>query len=75
MNIHFSRHARRRMRLYKITEDIVIHIVENTAFSLGKQTLLHDIPGQKLPVKIVAVFEETTTTIVTVYPLKKGLPS
>ena len=75
MNIHFSRHARRRMRLYKITENVVINIVENAGLSLGKQTFLHESAGQKLPVKIVAVVEETVTTIVTVYPLKKGLPS
>ena len=75
MNVQFPRHARRRMRLYKISEKVIISIFENAPLTSGKHTLIQEIPGQKLPAKIVAVVENSTITIVTAYPLKKGLPS
>jgi len=73
MKISFSRHARRRIRLYKIPESVILQIIENTHLALGKHTLIQKVADKELPVKIVVVVEESGITIVSAYPLKKGL--
>ena len=72
MVIKFSRHAKRRAKLYNISEDIVINILENLELSKGEHEIIKDVEGFKYPLKIVVKVENDSTIVVTNYPLKKG---
>ena len=88
MTFKYSRHARRRIRLYDIDRQILQkRIVEHITINgkqIGTRITFID-PEQQiegLPLKIVYVVETSrvisapeTITIVTVYPLIKGLKS
>ena len=76
MNIKFSRHAKRRMKLYDITEnDVSVAIKKGDKRVLpdGKIFFVHSRADKFLyPLKIVAVESSDFFLIITVYPLKKG---
>jgi len=72
LTVKFSRHAKRRAKLYKIPEATVKRIVETSNLNEGENELIEDISGFKFPIKIVVTLENDTATIVTNYPLKKG---
>ncbi len=57
MNIHFSRHARRRARLYKIEENDVKKIIRDENLVQGMNEVVRSIPGLIYTVKIVGVAE------------------
>ena len=71
MIIKFSRHAKRRAKLYKISESTIRKIVEAADLADGEHELVEDISGFKFPIKIVIVVEGEVVTVVTNYPLKK----
>jgi hypothetical protein len=70
--ITYSRHARRRARLYGISEVVVTGILSTMDLPDGKHEIVHEAPGFRYPLKIVISIEQDETRIVTVYPLKKG---
>ncbi|MBF0200439.1 MAG: hypothetical protein HQK66_03830 [Desulfamplus sp.] len=72
MIINFSRHARRRAKLYKIPEDIIREILLDTDFSDGEHEVIKNVTGFKYPIKTVVAVEAGTITVITNYPLKKG---
>jgi hypothetical protein len=73
MKIKFSRHAKRRAKLYNISESIISEVLENKDLSgQGIHEVLENVEGFKYPLKIVIVVENDIITIVTSYPLKKG---
>ena len=72
MIIKFSRHAKRRAKLYNISEDIIINILENLELNEGEHEIIRDVSGFKYPLKIVVKVESDIVTVVTNYPLKKG---
>ena len=72
MEIKFSRHAKRRAKLYGISETIITNIIKTMNLHKGEHEIITDVPGFKYPLKIVVSFEENLTTVVTNYPLKKG---
>jgi hypothetical protein len=72
MKIIFSRHAKRRARLYKIPEPVVSTIVAGMNIRRGEQTIIKDVPGFRYPLKIVVSVTGDTATVITNYPLKKG---
>lgn len=72
MEIKFSRHAKRRAKLYGISESMVIDILRNMNLHQGEHEVIKDVPGFKYPLKIVVSVEEDLITVVTNYPLKKG---
>lgn len=75
MNIVFSRHARRRMKLYKIPEHIVVSIVEEKGeITTGKNEFIKAVDGFKYPVKVVVRKEQSTVFVITAYLLKRGTP-
>ena len=75
MNIVFSRHARRLMKLYKIPKHIVVGIVEETGdIPTGKNEFVKAVDGFKYPVKVVVRKEQTTVLVITAYLLKRGTP-
>ena len=77
-NIQFSRHAKRRMRLYNLSEDIVITIIQqqkpNFHFSEGRHEIVSDrqFSQKGYPIKVVFASETQKILVITAYPLKKG---
>lgn len=71
MKIKFSRHAKRRTKLYNIPESTIIAIVENANLIEGEQVIIRNV-GLKFPLKIVIYVEQLIATVITAYPLKKG---
>jgi hypothetical protein len=72
MDIKFSRHAKRRAKLYGISETIIMDILRNINLHQGENVIIKDIHGFKYPLKIVVSVKEDLITIETSYPLKKG---
>lgn len=72
LEINFSRHAKRRARLYKIPETMVERILLESNLVIGTHELVTDIPEFKYPLKIVVSVEADRMTVITNYPLKKG---
>ena len=72
MKIKFSRHARRRAKLYKISEEMLKNILEGKNLSQGNQEIIEDVEGFKYPLKIVISVENDIITVITNYPFKKG---
>ncbi|NLV44245.1 MAG: hypothetical protein GXY07_07075 [Candidatus Hydrogenedentes bacterium] len=73
VEIHFSRHAKRRAQLYEIPESVILDIVRNRVFPQGTTALVVAEKQVKYPLKIVVTREENKLTVVTNYPLKKGI--
>ena len=72
MKIIFSRHAKRRAKLYKIPESTIIDILTNMDPSQGKHEIIEDVVGFKHPLKIIFFVKDDMITVITTYPLKKG---
>jgi len=73
MKIKFSRDAKRRAKLYNISESVILEVLENKDLSgQGIHEILEDVEGFKYPLKVVVAVENDIITIVTSYPLKKG---
>lgn len=72
MKIKFSRHAKRRAKLYEIPESVVTDILKNLNLHQGEHEIIKDVEGLKYPLKIVVSVEEGLMRIITSYPLKKG---
>ena len=70
--IRFSRHAKRRAKLYGIAESTVTQLIEETDLVLGEQAIIRSVSGFRYPLKIVVSFDGDIVTIITSYPLKKG---
>jgi len=72
VEIRFSRHAKRRMKLYNIPESSVSDILRNAELSSGRHEIVKKISGTELPLKILAAVENERLTVISAYPLKKG---
>lgn len=73
MKIKFSRHAKRRGKLYSISETIVLRVLEGKTLSKqGINEIVENVEGFKYSLKIVFAVENDIITIITNYPLKKG---
>ena len=72
MKVKFSRHAKRRAELYKISKSTVEKILANSDLSSGEHELIRDVSGFKYPIKIVVSVENNIINVITNYPLKKG---
>lgn len=71
MKIKFSRHAKRRAKLYKISESTIKSILHALDLSRGRHEIIKDIEGLSYPLKIVVDSESDIITVITNYPLKK----
>lgn len=69
MKIEISRHAKRRIKLYRLDEDEIVEIlesnIEEAEMTGEKQVIIKD------RLKIVFIKEADIITIITAYPLKK----
>ena len=72
MKIKFSRHAKRRAKLYGISETIITDILTNMDLHQGEHEIRKNVSRFKYPLKIVVSVEEDLITVVTNYPLQKG---
>ncbi len=72
MMIRFSRHAKRRAKLYDIPEIRIEKILADLDLHEGEHELIREVPGFKYPIKIVVSVENNIMTVITNYPLKKG---
>jgi len=72
MEIKFSRHARRRTKLYNISESIISGILAGMSLRQGKREIIRNVAGFRYPLKIVISVKGDTVTVITNYPLKKG---
>jgi hypothetical protein len=74
-DIKFSRHSKRRMKLYGISEEDVLNVLRNSRKETsgdGKIFFLHDINEKfKYPIKVITVQGDKAFVIVSAYPLKK----
>lgn len=72
MEVKFSRHAKRRAKLYEIPESTIEEILADSKLNDGEHELIRNIAGFKYPIKIVVSVENHIITVITNYPLKKG---
>ena len=72
MVINFSRHAKRRAKLYDISELDIENFLSDLDLKEGEHKLIEDFPGFKYPITIVVSVENDIITVITNYPLKKG---
>ncbi len=73
MKIKFSRHAKRRAKLYNISESVILEVLENKDLShQGIHEIVEDVEGFKYPLKVVVAVENDIITVITSYSLKKG---
>ncbi len=72
MKIKFSRHAKRRARLYKIPESTILNILLEKGLHPGIHEIIENVEGFKYPLKIVVAVEGEILTVITNYPVKKG---
>lgn len=72
MEIKFSRHAKRRAKLYKIPESTILKVLEGKELAHGTQEIIGNVEGFMYPLKIVVIVEDDIITVITNYPLKKG---
>jgi len=73
MEIRFSHHAKRRAKLYKIPEQTILKVLEGKELNQKNQAIIENVEGFKYPLKIVVAVENDIITVVTNYPLKKGI--
>jgi len=71
MEIKFSRHAKRRAKLYVISEKTITDILTNMNLHQGEHEIIKDVSGFKYPLKIVVSIEGNLMTVITNYLLKK----
>lgn len=72
MKIKFSRHAKRRARLYKIPESTILKILLGKELHPGTYEIIENAEGFKYPLKIVVAVKDDILTVITNYPVKKG---
>jgi len=51
VEIRFSRHAKRRGKLYRISESTVLEILEGRELTQGKHEIIQNIEGFTYPLK------------------------
>ena len=77
--IQYSRHAKRRMKLYKITEEDISSIIERwkteqMVFKGKYEITSNEVFGQQgYPIKVVFSCEIEKIVVITAYPLKKEM--
>jgi len=72
MKIKFSRHAKRRAKLYNISESAISDILTGMNLRRGEHEIVRNVVGFQYRLKIVVSVEGDTATVITNYPLKKG---
>ncbi len=72
MPIKFTRHAKRRGKLYQISESQVSRILMDKVLQPGRQEIIQEMVSFPYPLKIIFTVKGDQLTGITTYPLKKG---
>jgi hypothetical protein len=72
MKIKFSRHAKRRAKLYNISEKTIHDVLVGMNLKEGENEIVKHIDQCEYPLKIIVSVKKDTVTVITNYPLKKG---
>ena len=72
-SIQFSRHAKRRMKLYHISEQIVRDLLQKPSEGCGHHELIETVEGWRLPIKVVYNENVEQMMVITAYPVKRGV--
>ena len=78
IRIQFSRHAKRRMALYEISESTVRAIVKGqkkagfVSEGINEVIDYQTVSCHGYPIKVVFSSEEKQITVITAYPLRRG---
>ena len=65
MVVNFSRHAKRRAKLYNIPKSIVEEILLQLELGNGKHEVITEVSGFKYPLKLVVDVNDSSITIIT----------
>jgi len=65
MKIKFSRHAKRRAKLYGIPETMISDSLTHLNLHQGEHEIIKNVSGFKYPLKIVVSVEKDLTTVKT----------
>ena len=71
MNVKFSRHAKRRAKLYKLSLPYIEKLLSNRIWKEGRNELIVNLPEVELPVEIVFDVETNQILVITNYPWKR----
>ncbi|MDO8142212.1 MAG: hypothetical protein Q6358_11990 [Candidatus Brocadiales bacterium] len=63
MKIKFSRHAKRRAKLYNIQESTILNILQNIELSQGTHEIIENVEGFEYPLKIIIAVETDIITL------------
>lgn len=69
--VYFSRHARRRMELYAISETMVKKLLPREITRFGRHEIINQVEGFALPIKVVFEVKDSKITIITAYSVKR----
>ena len=69
--VFVSRHAKRRIQLYRLSEKDIIEIIMNDE-EVGRHAVIQNMEGIDYPVKIIYEVKTDETVLITAYPLKRG---
>ncbi len=73
-NIKFTRHSKQRMKLYSITETMIIEIIETHEAHYtdhGKIIYISSKNGKEYPVKVICKKINDQLIVISCYPLKR----
>lgn len=74
VKVKFTRHAKRRIKLYGLSEDIVCQILLERDLASGHHEIIRKTDHHLYPLKIIFSKEAGTLIVISAYPLKKGSP-
>jgi hypothetical protein len=72
LKIKFTSHARRRARLYGISDSAKSEMLRERPLNPGRHEIVRKMVGFIYPIKIIFLIEGNVLTVITAYPLKKG---
>ena len=72
MKITFSRHAKRRAKLYSLPQSLVEKVTSEETLTDGEHEIIREVPGFKYPLKIIGSVEGEVVTVIMNCRLKRG---
>lgn len=75
MNVIFTRHAKRRMKLYNISKSDVINVLKSLKsyeLNFAKNEVIATVNKFVYPIKVIFEKKKEGYVIITAYPLKRG---
>jgi hypothetical protein len=73
VKVKFTRHSKRRIRLYGISEDVISEVLLERDFTSGRHEIIRKTAIHPYPLKIIFPKEGDILTVMSAYPLKRGL--